>query len=99
MRFFHPEHDSQRELSLEDVFIVPDYYDGGSRLDVDLTPMDFPGGAHPIVSANMNGVTGKRMAETMARYGGFGVLPQDMELDTVERIVKHIKSADPQFDT
>jgi IMP dehydrogenase len=47
----------------------------------------------------MNAVTGKRMAETMARFGGLGVLPQDMELRTVERIVKHIKSADPRYDT
>ena len=47
----------------------------------------------------MNAVTGKRMAETMARFGGLGVLPQDMNLETVERIVKHIHSADPRYDT
>ncbi|HTE51355.1 MAG TPA: IMP dehydrogenase, partial [Kofleriaceae bacterium] len=69
MRFLHPERDETLELSLDDVFLVPDYFDGTSRLDVDLQPVDFPGGAHPIVSANMNAVTGKRMAETMARLG------------------------------
>ena len=79
MRYLHPEHDAHLELSLEDVFIVPQFYDGKSRLDVDLTPVDFPGGAHPVVSANMNAVTGKRMAETMARYGGLGVLPQKLD--------------------
>jgi IMP dehydrogenase len=47
----------------------------------------------------MNAVTGKRMAETMARFGGLGVLPQDMHLDTVERIVKHIHAADARYDT
>jgi IMP dehydrogenase len=47
----------------------------------------------------MNGVTGKRMAETMARLGGLGVLPQDMDLDTAARIVKHIRAADPRYDT
>jgi len=99
MRYLHPEHDAHLELSLEDVFILPQLYEGVSRLDVDLTPVDFPGGSHPVVSANMNAVTGKRMAETMARYGGLGVLPQDMSLGTVERIVKHIKSADARFDT
>ncbi|MFO0554753.1 MAG: GuaB1 family IMP dehydrogenase-related protein [Polyangiaceae bacterium] len=99
MRFLHPERDEELELSLEDVFLTPNYYDGVSRLDVDLTPKDFAGGAHPIVSANMNAVTGKRMAETMARFGGLGVLPQDMDLDTVERIVQHIKRADPRYDT
>ncbi|MEZ4462770.1 MAG: GuaB1 family IMP dehydrogenase-related protein [bacterium] len=99
MRFLHPEHDEQLELSLDDVFLVPGFFDGTSRLDVDLTPPDFAGGSHPVVTANMNAVTGKRMAETVARYGGLGVLPQDMSLETMERIVSHIKSANPRFDT
>ncbi|MDB4961905.1 MAG: Inosine-5-monophosphate dehydrogenase [Myxococcales bacterium] len=99
MRFLHPEHDQQIELSTDDVFLNPGYFDGGSRLDTNLSPPDFPGGSHPIVSANMNAVTGKRMAETMARFGGLGVLPQDMALETVERIVKHIHVADNRYDT
>ncbi|MBX3233220.1 MAG: GuaB1 family IMP dehydrogenase-related protein [Labilithrix sp.] len=99
MRFMHPAHDEHLELSTDDVFINPGYFDGGSRLDTDLTPPDFAGSSHPIVSANMNAVTGKRMAETMARFGGLGVLPQDMELHTVERIVKHIHGADVRYDT
>lgn len=99
MRFLHPEHDSQLELSLTDVFLVPGFFEGRSRTSVDITPVDFPGGSHPVVSANMNAVTGKRMAETMARFGGLGVLPQDMEVHTLERIVQHIKSAHPRFDT
>ncbi|MEM1030690.1 MAG: GuaB1 family IMP dehydrogenase-related protein [Myxococcota bacterium] len=99
MKFLHPEHDEARELSLEDVFICPGYFDGRSRTEVDLTPDDFAGGAHPLVSANMNAVTGKRMAETMARYGGLGVLPQDMAADTVARIVQHVRQANPRFDT
>jgi len=99
MRFLHPERDDALELALEDVFLVPDYFDGRSRLEVSLRPDDFPAGSHPIVSANMNAVTGKRMAETMARYGGLGVLPQDMRLETVERIVNHIREAHPRFDT
>ncbi|HVI92920.1 MAG TPA: CBS domain-containing protein, partial [Anaeromyxobacter sp.] len=99
MRFLHPERDEALELSLDDVFLVPGYFDGRSRLDVELRPVDFPGGSHPIVSANMNAVTGKRMAETMARLGGLGVLPQDMDLDTAARIIRHIKAADPRYDT
>jgi IMP dehydrogenase len=99
MRFLHPEHDEALELSLDDVFLVPGYFDGSSRLDVDLRPTDFQGGAHPVVSANMNAVTGKRMAETMARFGGLGVLPQDMDLETATRIITHMKSADPRYDT
>jgi len=99
VRFLHPDHDEQLELSTDDVFLNPGYFDGSSRLDADLAPPDFAGGSHPIVSANMNAVTGKRMAETMARFGGLGVLPQDMALDTVARIVNHIHSADSRFDT
>jgi IMP dehydrogenase len=99
LRFLHPAHDEELELSTDDVFLNPGYFDGGSRLDSDLSPPDFPGCSHPIVSANMNAVTGKRMAETMARFGGLGVLPQDMDLDTVARIVQHIHEADPRYDT
>jgi len=99
MRFLHPEHDEQLELSLDDVFLTPSLFTGTSRLEVDLRASDFPCGSHPIVSANMNAVTGKRMAETMARFGGLGVLPQDMDFETVERIVHHIRQADPRYDT
>lgn len=99
MRLLHPERDASLELSLEDVFLLPGRFEGGSRLDTDLSPVDFAGGSHPVVAANMNAVTGKRMAETLARFGGLGVLPQDMSLDTVERIVGHLKQADPRYDT
>ena len=99
MRFLHPERDEQLELSTDDVFLTPSYFEGGSRLETDLTPADAAGGSHPIVSANMNAVTGKRMAETMARFGGLGVLPQDMHIDTVARIASHIHAADPRYDT
>jgi IMP dehydrogenase len=99
MRFLHPARDSELELTLDDVFLVPGSFEGVSRLDTQLAPTDFLGGSHPVISANMNGVTGKRMAETMARFGGMGVLPQDMNLATVERIVRHIRQADPRYDT
>src|SRR5947207_9340177 len=99
MRFLHPERDESIELSLDDVFLTPGFFAGTSRLDSDLRPTDFAGGSHPLVSANMNAVTGKRMAETMARFGGLGVLPQDMDLKTVERIVRHLKGASPRIDT
>ena len=99
MRFLHPERDERLELALDDVFIVPGYFDGSTRLETDLSPVDFPGSSLPLVSANMSAVTGKRMAQSMARYGGLGVLPQDMDPHTVERIVRFIKGANPNFDT
>jgi IMP dehydrogenase len=99
MRFLHPERDGELELTLDDVFLLPNRFDGGSRLEVELTPPDGIGGSQPLVAANMNAVTGKRMVETIARYGGLGVLPQDMALETVGRIVRHVKAASVRFDT
>lgn len=99
MKFLHPSHDSELELALEDVFIVPKFFEGNSRSEIDLSPHDFLGSSHPIVTSNMSAVTGKRMAETIARYGGLGILPQDMSLPTVERIVKHVKNAPLKWDT
>ena len=48
LRFLHPERDQHLELSLNDVFIVPGSFEGRSRLEVDLRPVDFPGGSHPV---------------------------------------------------
>lgn len=99
MKFLHPQHSEGLELSLDDVFLVPSYFEGTTRTETDLCPLDFPGGTQPLVSANMNAVTGRRMAESMARLGGLGILPQDMDLDTLRRILKFIKRADPAYDT
>jgi IMP dehydrogenase len=99
MRWLHPDHDDHLELSIQDVFLVPNRFEGTSRTEVDLTPADFLGGSNPVVAANMNAVTGKRMAETIARCGGFGVLPQDMAPATARRIIRHIKDAHVRIDT
>lgn len=99
MKFIHKDAEKVFEYSIDDVFLLPQKFAGNSREDVDLTPADGCGGSNPIVSANMNGVTGKRMAETIARYGGLGILPQDMELMTAERIIRQIKRAPINFDT
>ena len=40
MKFLHPERDEGLELALGDVFLLPNRFEGGSRLDVDLTPDD-----------------------------------------------------------
>ncbi len=89
MRFYEttPQHD----LTYSDVFLVPERSAVSSRLAVSLAPSDGTGATIPIVSANMNSVTGARLAATLARRGGLGVLPQDLhptELDTAIRTVK-----------
>lgn len=90
-----PRHD----LTYSDVFLVPSRSDVTSRLDVSLAPADGTGATIPIVSANMNSVTGKRLAATLARRGGLGVLPQDMHLQDLDDAIRWVKAQPVAFDT
>ncbi|WP_158862857.1 GuaB1 family IMP dehydrogenase-related protein [Leifsonia sp. AG29] len=90
-----PRHD----LTYSDVFLVPSRSDVTSRLDVSLAPGDGTGATLPIVSANMNSVTGKRLAATLARRGGLGVLPQDMRLQDLDEAIRWVKAQPVAFDT
>jgi IMP dehydrogenase len=47
----------------------------------------------------MSAVTGKRMAETMAGFGGLGVLPQDMEPRHRRADRQAHPAADARYDT
>ena len=69
------------DLTYSDVFMVPARSAVGSRLDVDLTARDGSGATIPLVAANMTAVSGRRMAETIARRGGLAILPQDIPAD------------------
>ncbi len=96
MRFYEtsPVHD----LTYSDVFLVPSRSAVGSRLDVSLAPHDGTAATIPIVSANMNSVTGARLAATLARRGGLGVLPQDMHANDLEAAVRWVKEQPVAFD-
>lgn len=87
------------DLTYSDVFLIPSRSEVTSRLDVDLSSSDGTGTTIPLVGANMTAVTGKRMAETLARRGGIGVLPQDIPLHIVAETVRAIKAADPLLET
>ncbi|MBI3627098.1 GuaB1 family IMP dehydrogenase-related protein, partial [Candidatus Uhrbacteria bacterium] len=87
------------ELTYDDVFLMPQYSDIDSRMDVDLTPMDKVGANLPIVVANMTAVAGRRMSETVTRRGGLVILPQDMALERIQDIVTYLKSCHPVFET
>src|SRR3954471_13551366 len=98
MRFIgdrRPDHD----LTYADVFMVPNRSDVGSRLEVDLTTPDRVGTTIPVVVANMTAISGRRMAETIARRGGLAVLPQDIPVDVVSEVLSWIKSRHPVYDT
>ena len=91
MRFL----DGQRpttDLTYGDVFLVPSRSEVASRLDVDLSTSDGTGTTIPVVVANMTAVSGRRMAETVARRGGIAVLPQDVPEDVVADVVASVKA-------
>ena len=81
MRFLDgkPDHD----LTYSDVFMAPNRSSVASRTEVDLTSTDGLGTPLPIVVANMTAISGRRMAETVARRGGIAILPQDIPTDVV----------------
>lgn len=87
------------DLTYDDVFFVPNRTDVTSRFDVDLSTDDGSGTTIPIVVSNMTAVSGRRMAETVARRGGITVLPQDLPIDAVAETVAFVKSRDLVADT
>lgn len=87
------------DLTYSDVFLVPSRSTVRSRLDVSLAPDDGTGGSIPLVSANMNSVTGARMAAAMARRGGLGVLPQDLHLQDLDAAIRWVKDQPTAYDT
>ena len=87
------------DLTYSDVFMVPTRSDVVSRLNVNLTSTDGIGLPTPLVAANMTAVSGRRMAETMARRGGLAIFPQDIPIDVVAKSIRKVKQAHPVFDT
>ncbi|MDA2965856.1 MAG: IMP dehydrogenase, partial [Actinomycetota bacterium] len=96
MRFINtPSHD----LTYDDVFMVPSYSQLASRMDVDLTAIDNTGTTIPLVVANMTAISGRRMAETVARRGGMAVIPQDIPFEIIADVISWVKSRHIIFDT
>jgi len=98
VRFLHdslPPYD----LTYDDVFMVPRRSDVASRYDVDLASDDGTGTTVPLVVANMTAISGRRMAETIARRGGLSVIPQDIPVPVVQDVVSFVKSRHLAFDT
>ena len=79
--------------------MVPSFSELASRMDVDLTAIDNTGTTIPLVVANMTAISGRRMAETVARRGGISVIPQDIPLEIVADVITWVKSRHLIFDT
>lgn len=87
------------DLTYTDVFMAPNRSSVASRLDVDLSSTDGLATPLPLVVANMTAISGRRMAETIARRGGIAILPQDIPTEFVARAIHRVKAAHPVFDT
>ena len=98
MRFSDPGRPAT-DLTYSEVFLRPSRSRVSSRLDVDLSSDDATGTTVPVVVANMTAVSGRRMAETVARRGGIAVLPQDVPLDIVSDVVQRVKACHPVLET
>jgi IMP dehydrogenase len=87
------------DLTYSDVFLVPRRSAVTSRLDVDLSPGDGTTATIPLVAANMNSVTGARLAATLARRGGLGILPQDLPLQELDAAIREVKAQPVPWDS
>ncbi|QNN52834.1 GuaB1 family IMP dehydrogenase-related protein [Nocardioides mesophilus] len=87
------------DLTYNDVFMVPRRSDVASRYDVDLSTSDGSGTTIPLVVSNMTAVSGRRMAETVARRGGVAVVPQDIPIPVVAEVISWVKRRHLVFDT
>jgi IMP dehydrogenase len=87
------------DLTYNDVFMVPRRSGVASRYDVDLATGDGTGTTLPLVVANMTAVSGRRMAETVARRGGMAVIPQDIPVTVVREVIGWVKQRHLVFDT
>jgi IMP dehydrogenase len=92
-------HQPNHDLTYDDVFMIPSRSNITSRMDVDLSTTDNTGATIPLVVANMTAISGRRMAETVARRGGLTVIPQDIPLPVVTEVISWMKSRHVLFDT
>jgi IMP dehydrogenase len=68
-------------------------------MEVDLCTPDHLGTTIPVVVASMTAVTGRRMAETVARRGGLAVFPQDAPQGAIADMTSSVKWCNLVLDT
>jgi IMP dehydrogenase len=86
-------------LSYDDVLLVPHYSDIPSRKQIDLSTA-FSRRIRlnvPVVSANMDTVTGAEMAIHMARAGGMGIIHRFQTAEEEADEVRRVKRAESLF--
>ena len=74
-------------LDFDDVLLVPNYSHLESRRDVSTTTRlgryEFP---IPVISANMDTITGVEMSKAISRVGGLPILHRFVDIETNEKI-------------
>lgn len=88
-----------QDLTYDDVFMSPTRSSIRSRMDVDLTSTDGLSLPTPLVVANMTAISGRRMAETVARRGAISIIPQDLSPAAATEAITRIKGVHTTFDT
>lgn len=83
-------------LSYDDVLLVPQFSEIGSRSEVDLSTQLTPKVKLklPLIPSNMSDVTGVEMATAIRKLGGLGVIPrfmtQEEQVEKVKRVVDEV---------
>ncbi len=81
-------------LSYDDVLLVPKHSRINSRQEVDLTTKITP---HvtlkiPLISVNMSDVTGVKMATSLGKLGGIGLIPRFVPPEREAEMVRQVKN-------
>jgi IMP dehydrogenase len=86
---------TQRGLTFDDVLLVPGYNGIKSRQDV-TTSVEIAGRTFdsPLVSSNMDTITGVKMANLMGEFGGLGILHRFMSIE--ENVEAFLQCSDPK---
>lgn len=91
---------TEYHVTFSDVALPERYSTVRSRSEIDDFRATLAGSVElgiPIVSANMESVTGAEMAIALAREGGLGFIPQMLPLEDRLEIIERVRRADSAF--
>ena len=82
----------EKVFSFDDVLLTPNYSDVESRQEINIGNNLGPHQLKlPIISSPMDTVTEETMVQTMANYGGLGVIHRYNTIDDQQRMIEHLR--------